>query len=729
MKKFLLLYTLCITLSGSLIAQSTNISTAFHNNIKKADIYFNHFAYRNALNLYLHALEGDPKNVYVRDRIADCYFKLHDPVNAEVYYESIINEPAIHPTAIFEYAEVLSMNGKYRDSKHWFEQYLKKHPDSETTKDKIAFLNDIDYYAKDSLRFVVTGVDFNTEHSEYGVHYFHDGLVFASSRDVDYFFKHKPFDAVDYEESLLNMYYVPGKAHGEHGEVEHLHREHIKTVLHEGPMAFFKNDTRAAYTRTNIRNGRPVYDKEGRAHLQIYFADVNTLSSMSNITPFKYNNDNYSVAHPSLSPDGSIMFFSSTAPGGYGRSDIYYTTFDNGNWSDPVNAGNEINTEGDESFPFLANDSTLYFSSDGHGSLGGLDILVSYKRKGKWSRPLNFGGPLNSRFDDFSMVCNESGRYGYFASNRPGGLGLDDIYYFIATYYFLTGKVIAYDKTGNPLDGVNIYAFDEKTGQVIDSATTDINGRFHLNLPFDKDYKIVIKKDGYDEAANVPFNTHGRPMGLDSLNVALWKRELFAKGKIYSNETQQPLPGATVMIFNETDKTEESVNLHDLSEYSILLRPDKKYRLQFGKPGYLTKNLNINTDGIFKGELLNDIVLEEEFVNKAVIHFAYNKSTITDVSIDLMKPIVATLKKVPSATLNIGAHADSRGGFPYNQRLSEERARNTVKYFVSQGIARKRIEWKGFGEKLLLNQCSDGVVCSEEEHSINRRAEIKVQMD
>jgi outer membrane protein OmpA-like peptidoglycan-associated protein len=729
MKAHLLLGSLCLFLSAAVWAQSTNISTAFHGNVKKADIYFNHFAYRNALTLYLHALESDPKNIYIRDQIAECYFKLHDPVNAEIYYESIVNEPNIHAGAKFEYAEVLSMNGKYRESKYWFEQYLKEHPNSKIAKEKIAFLENIHYYDKDSLRFILTPVDFNTEHSEYGVHYFHDGLVFASSRDVDWFFKHKPFDAVDYEESLLNLYYVPGKSHGEHGEVEHLHKEHIKTVLHEGPIAFYKNDTKAAYTRTNIKNGRPVYDKEGKAHLQIFFADVDKLASMTNITPFPYNSSDYSLAHPTLSPDGSVMYFSSTAPGGYGRSDIYYSTFADGKWSEPVNVGPEINTEGDESFPFLANDSTLFFSSDGHGSLGGLDVLLSYKHKGKFTKAKNFGGPLNSRFDDFSMVCDETGRYGYIASNRPGGLGLDDIYYFIATYYFLTGKVVAYDKTGDPLEGVTIYAIDDKTGQVIDSAVTDAKGHFDLNLPFDKDYKIVMRKDGYDDPNHVPYNTHGRPMGIDSLNTALWKRELFAKGKMYSHETQQPLLGVTVQVFNETDKTEESVTFTDKSDYAFLLRPDKNYRLLFSKPGYITKDLNINTDGIFRGELLNDIVLEEEAISTSIIYFDYNKSVILDISKEKMLPIVATLKKFPKATLNIGAHADSRGGFAYNQRLSDERARNTVKYFVSQGIARKRIEAKGFGEKLLLNRCSDGVVCPEEEHSINRRAEIKVQMD
>jgi len=728
MKKYIAIYVAWLV-PFLTYSQSTNVSTLFHDNVKKADVYFNHYAYRNALELYLHAYDRDSTNVYISDQIAECYFKLHDPVNSEKWHAKIINKPNIHPQAKFEYGESLSMNGKYPEAKYWFQQYLKEHPDSKIAKDKIEFLENLDYYRTDSLRFIVTGVSFNTDHSEYGAHYFHDGVVFASSRDLDWYLKHTPFDAVDLDESLLNMFYVPGKAHGEHGTVEGLHREHIKSVLHEGPMAFFNNDTRAAYTRTNIKNGKPVYDKDRKAHLQIYFADVKTLTSMSNITPFQYNSDNYSVAHPTVAPDGKIMYFSSTAPGGYGGSDIYYSTFLNGTWTVPVNVGPLVNTAADESFPFLANDSTLYLSSNGHGSLGGLDILVTYKRKGAFTKPTNFGGPLNSRYDDFSLVTDSTGRVGYIASNRPGGLGLDDIYYYIATNYFLTGKLREFGKTGDPVVGATVYAIDTKTGGIIDSDITDGNGIYGLTLPFDKDYKLVIKKDGYDMLKDANFSTQGRPLGLDSLNLSLWKRDLFAKGNIYSNELQQPLTGVTIKLFNLTDNTMDTVLVDNQSQYSLPLYPNKKYRIEFSKPDYVTSIVNLDTEGQVKGNILNDILLMQESIGDAIIHFAYNKSIITDESIALMKPLVSTLKKFPKATLNIGAHADSRGSVAYNQRLTDERARNTMKYFVSQGISRKRITAKGFGERLLLNKCSDGETCEEVQHTVNRRAEIKVQKD
>lgn len=726
-KVFILCSILCVS-HQMVFAQSTNISTVFHGNIKKADHYFNQYAYRNALTLYLHAFDRDSTDIYVQDQIADCYFKLHDPESAANWYARIIDKPGLHPEAKFEYAESLSMLGKYQEARHWYEQYLNDHPGNLMAKEKIDFIDNLRFYELDSLRFNVTNVDFNSSHSDYGAHYYLDGIVFASSRDLDYFIKHKPFDAVDKDESLLNMYYITGKVPQDHGEVEHLHRDRIKSALHEGPMAFYSKDTKAAYTRTNIKNGKPVYDKKGRAHLQIFFADVETLSGLKNIVPFKYNSDDYSVAHPSLSPDGSIMYFSSTAAGGFGGADIYYSTYTNGQWNEPVNLGPKINTAGDESFPHLANDSTLYFSSNGHGSLGGLDILVTYRHGSEFTKAHNFGGPLNSRFDDFSMVTDATNRVGYMASNRPGGYGVDDIYYYIATAFNVLGKIVAQDKTGAPIQGAAVYAVDSKTGKVLDADVTDAEGRYQLSVPFDQNVKIVAYRDSYELLKDQQIDTHFRGMGSDSLNMKLWKRDMFAKGNIYSNETQKPLTGVTAKIFDLKTNKVDSMVLTDRSDYTFLMRPDRKYHLEFTKPGYLKTELDLNTENLIQGVVTNDIVMHEESIESAIVYFDYDKSSIKEEAFSQMTLLIRTLRNYPMATVNIGAHADSRGGFEYNQRLSNDRANSVVQYLISKGISRKRITARGFGEKLLLNRCSDTVNCEEIDHSLNRRAEIKVQI-
>ena len=719
MRQFIFLLVL---ICGSAIGQSTNITTIFHGNTKKADIYFKHMLYRNALNLYLHANDQDPGNVYIMEQIAECYFLLHDPESAEKWFDKVINYPGLHPRTKYEYGETLSMNGKYEESKFWFEEYLKENPNSRSAKEKVSFLEKVEYYFKDTVEFLVMSPDFNTNHSEYGAHYFHEGLVFASSRDEDLFIKHKASDGIIEQESLLNMYYVSNISNGQHGPVKSFHEENLKTFLHEGPMAFYDNETKAAYTATNSKNGRPIYDKNKRSHLQIYFADIDKLSRLSNIQPFQHNDREYSLAHPTFSQDGTTMYFTSTAPGGFGGSDIYRSKRYNNGWTKPENAGPVINTPEDESFPFLANDTTLYFSSNGHGSLGGLDILVSYNRNGKFTRPMNFGDPLNTRYDDFAFVADSTGRTGYFASNRPGGKGLDDVYYFMVTNYFLIGKL----KSTNENSGIRVYAIDAKTGSVIDSARTDNRGLFKMKVPFEKEYKIVAQDKGMQMVKDVPLSTKGLPLGIDSIQIELTPKELFAKGRIFDNETQQQLPGVK-LEYRENNGAWETIDLGNDQSYSIKLNRGNQYDFNFSKNGYVSKSLSINTKGTGNVELLNDIVLEQESIQGVVINFEYKKSKINKDAEKSLNTLIEILKKYPEAKINIGAHADARGTKENNQKLSDLRAKATADYFKKKGIPQGQITWKGFGEELILNQCSEGVKCAEDDHRQNRRAEIKVQ--
>ncbi len=263
----------------------------------------------------------------------------------------------------------------------------------------------------------------------------------------------------------------------------------------------------------------------------------------------------------------------------------------------------------------------------------------------------------------------------------------------------------------------------------MDSTKSDKNGYFHLDLPLDQNYSITGKKEGYDVLEDLGYSTKGLHFGVDSLLFPLWKQELFVKGKIYSNETHELLPGAVVHLKNLTDNKVDSLVVGEKGDYSFLVYPNKKYQIEVTKGGYIPDGFNLNTQDLYRGELLNDVVLEEIYIKKEVTQFDYDKYEIKPESFNQLNHIVRTLKKFPNATLNIGAYADARGTHQYNQALSDKRAEATVQYFIKMGISRKRIEAKGFGEELILNRCSDGVDCSEEEHAKNRRAELKVQKD
>ena len=729
MKHSALLF-LILLISSQCLSQSTNISTFFYNNVKKADHFYDHFAYRNALEIYLHINEKDKSNLYVRERIADCYFRLHDPVSSEMWFNDLIQEENLKTGLKLEYARVLSMNGRYDQSKYWFQQYLMENPKDSMAIEKLQFLNDMKLFSQKEDRFIVSGVNnINTSHSDYGAHYFHKGIVFASSKDEDKMIKHKPADAVHPDESLLNLYYAVPELEGEGKEPQHFHETHLKTAFHEGPMAFYDNYSRGAFTQSNIDNGKGVRDITGQVTLQIYFRrHVAHLGYLQNIRPFEHNYSGFSNAHPTFSEDGKQMYFSSTRNAGYGGSDIYYSEFVDEHWTYPVNVGPHLNTRDDESFPFLINDSTLYFSSNGHGSFGGLDIYVCYKNNGKFSRPVNIGPPANTRFDDFSFTADSTGRVGFLASNRPGGAGLDDIYHFVAKYYALVGTVRELS-TEQPIIPNTLITVRNGNGDVIDTVTTNESGMFRLDLPFDQDFIITGEKEGYETLEGLEFSTKGKPFGVDSIMLPLWKHRLYAKGKIYDSETEKPLKDATVFLKNNTNGKIDSMKVGDDGGYSFLTIPNRSYEIIVKKDGYIPGGFKLNTKDIYEGELLNDVVLEPVYLEKDIVSFDYNEWAITADAQKQLSKLLRALRRQPSTTLFVGAHADARGSNEYNLELSEKRADAVVQYMVRHGISRRRIEAVGFGEELILNRCSNGVECPDEEHSRNRRAEIKVQKE
>ena len=726
MRNYIAILFLCCSSYG--FAQSTNIFTLLHKNQKKADFFYDRKAWRNALELYLHITDKDPSDLHARLRTAECYVKLNDPVSAEISYSHLLNEKNLPVFAKYEYAEVLSSNGSYTAAREWYEQYARDVPADPLPKGKIEFIDRMDHYVRDSLLTRISPASINSKHSDFGPQYFRDGLVFVSSRDNDLFIKRRSVASQDEGEAFLNLFYSKENSPGNFGKVSLFGSANLRSIYNDGPISFYDHYRKAVFGKNNLDRRNAVYDSSGKMNLQIFLAEVEKSGALKNIRPFVHNNDNYSVAHASLTPDGQVIYFSSDMPHGYGGADIYYCKNENGMWSEPVNAGPAINTAGDEYYPFISNDSSLFFSSNGHGGMGGLDVFVSNIRKGKFKKAINLGYPLNSLRDDFSLVMDSTGKAGYFASNRPGGEGLDDIYAFTADHYTTLGQARQSPDLSNVIPNVLIYVRDE-SGAIVDSTRSDAEGYFRLDLPLEENFSIWAKKEGYDLLEDIGYSTKGRQFGVDSLLFPLWKQELFVKGKIYSKETQAQLQNAVVTFENLTDHKIDSVVVNENGEYYSLVYPNKKYRIEAHKPGFIPEGFNLNTEGLYKGVLLNDIVVEEVYVEKSEVNFGFNKTDINGESSKQLDKIVRTLQKFPGTTLIIRAHADSRGSAKYNQLVSGKRAAATLQYVLSKGVSRKRIDAKGFGEELVLNRCSDGVECSEEEHSKNRRAELKVQRD
>lgn len=686
---------------------------------------YQHLAYRNALELYLHEVERHPENNKAHQRIADCYFRLGNIDKAEREYANLVGIEGADPIYSYQYAQILSIQGKYGDAEKWFLKYAKSQQGDVRAQHKLDFIYSLSYYYRDSLLYSIENESYNSDQSDFAAHYHKDNIVFVSARDRDLFIKKKSLSAINDEESHLNVYTVSSNSTAEEG-VRPFYHDDLNSSLHDGPITFFDQQKQIAFTRSNIKNGKPHVGKNGRVNLKLYFARLNEDDKMSHLQEFPFNDNDYSVGHPWVSEDGSTLYFASDMPGGIGGVDLYKTTIENGKWLPPANLGTAINTMGDEFYPYVKNDSLLYFSSNGHGGLGGLDIFVA-TISDKEELPVNLGFPLNTSADDFSLVLDKSGRAGLFSSNREGGSGYDDIYRFTVNSFFLTAKVIDRGDSSATIEGATVHLWDEN-GEIRNSATSDANGIVHFDLNFDSEYKFSAAKQDYSWVDTLNISTYTRFMGGDSVLVPLWKQDLVAKGTVYSNETQSRLMGAAVEINNLTDHLKSTVEVDGQAGYAFDLEPNKEYEVTASKTGHLSSGFKLNTRNIFNGSLVNDILLEEIFVEKAIVQFEFDRYDLMEGVPSQLEPILRSLKRNKEATLHIGAHADSFGTHEYNQVLSDRRAQSVMKYFINQGIAKSRIVAIGFGEELLLNRCSNGTDCSDEEHSLNRRAEIKVQM-
>ncbi|HAF27618.1 MAG TPA: hypothetical protein DCG75_01085 [Bacteroidales bacterium] len=282
-------------------------------------------------------------------------------------------------------------------------------------------------YAQD---YSISLLPFSTDnYDEFSPAYYRGDIVFCSNQKSTIF-----IDYTDEKENLppLNMYRVEEVERNVWGKAE-LFSKQFKSNANEGPATFNSTGSEIYFTRNN-NNKKKIgnfIDKNNR--LGIYYSKFNRRSNeWSEPTPFKYNNPAYNFAHPSLSEDENYLYFVSDMEGGYGGTDLYVCKLENGNWGAPQNLGPNINTTGNEYFPFIHSTGRLYFSSDEHGSIGRLDIFYSEKVNVEWHKPIHMDAPINSRYNDFGLIIDAFKKSGMFCSDRQRTS--DDIYAFTPLY-------------------------------------------------------------------------------------------------------------------------------------------------------------------------------------------------------------------------------------------------------------------------------------------------------
>jgi outer membrane protein OmpA-like peptidoglycan-associated protein/tetratricopeptide (TPR) repeat protein len=438
--------------------------------------------YSEAIPLYSKAAEKEPdpkRKAEAITRLADCYRLTNNTEMAAECYAKVIQLENVAPVNYLYYGQALQSKGFYLKAKAAFLRYNDLAP-ADPRGSLLAASCDLPEKWENSPReFDIRNMtSVNSKWSDFGPAYYRNGLIFTSDRKEDYLDNNASgWTSNDY----FGMYFVipdnPGDPFSNMREVNSFSKN-FNQPYHDGPAAFSTDFSTIYLTRSyNDRSGKKNHIKNHL--LKIFYAKTNG-KSWSGEKPFSLNSKDYSVADPSLSADGKTIYFSSDMPGGFGASDIWCSVWKNEKWSTPENLGKEVNTFGNEVFPFILNDSTLYFASNGLPGYGGLDVFVTKKKNGLWQTPRNIQKPVNSSYDDFSFILDAGGDHGFFSSNRPDGLGSDDIYAIkrlrvipdakpvvIAKplSFFVSGYVR--DKNSLlPVAGATVYLLNTKTGRV-----------------------------------------------------------------------------------------------------------------------------------------------------------------------------------------------------------------------------------------------------------------------
>lgn len=433
---------------------------------------------------------------------------------------------------------------------------------------------------------------------------------------------------------------------------------------------------------TTAHESSPTFSKDLK---EMYFIrckeDQQKSSQRCNLFYSAYNNDKWSepikteffpdtvnVYDPYLSKDGKILIVASDEPGGFGATDLYMLNKVDTGWSSPVNMGGSINTPGSERFPWIDDKGALYYSSNGLPGMGGLDIFKAIKTKTGYKDPTNLKAPFNSGADDFA-----------FRIDKYKPRDADDTILFAG---YLTSS-----RTGGK-GGDDIYRFEEKWTNI-----------------------FVLRGKVVEKNYENPENPESKILGLKNL------------------------PKAKVDLKTPEDKIIASAFSDSIGNFIFRLNSETDYKVTAFKNGYFSNNAFTSTKGKRHQDstvisLYTEIELEKIFPQKLLvipnIYYDYDKATLRPESKLVLDSILVFFKDNPDLTIELGSHTDSRGSDEYNLKLSAARAQSAVDYLVEKGVPVDRLVAKGYGETKLVNNCGNGVKCSEEEHQKNRRTTFRV---
>ncbi len=504
MKRALSIIGLLMILSCSDVWCQETVFTLLKKNSRLADDYYQNKNYQAAIPIYEKLYKRDPLSTTLPIKIARSFYFLKEYEKAITAFESKRNSDETAED-IFYYAESVSATGNYEKAISVYREFLKKKPADPIMTQKIWRLNNIHYLYEDSLHYAVRPISLNTINGELCATPYKDGLIYISNRKEAQIVEkidgrvgkpfYKAYYAVAAADSIKRNILTYKKPS--------LFGKNLYSGLHAGPMAFYQHQKKMILVSTGQRT-----KEKGTRTLQLFFA-MEQDGHWEITHSFPYNSNEYSITDPTINEAGTVLYFSSDMKGGFGGKDLYRSYYQNNQWTKPENLGDGINTPYDEAYPFLHRNATLYFSSNGHPGLGGLDIFKSQLRVNEFDEVVNAGYPINTHADEFGISIDSLSTHGYFSSNRSKGGYDDDIFEFdidLQTYPLEISGWMRYKEFNwsdhselKPFANAKFFLIDNLRDVIVQQGTSDDKGNFTWTIPYFSKYRIRVVGPDNDE--------------------------------------------------------------------------------------------------------------------------------------------------------------------------------------------------------------------------------------
>lgn len=763
MNRFLsIIFLVIFSFANVLLLAQENTSKKDPTGWKKADKLYQQKGYMSSAAKYQMKHNEDKMTPEVMARIANSYRLNGEPELAEYWYSKCINNNK-NAEDILHYAEVLQSTGKCEDAVRWYNVYQKQ---AKTDRDFISDCSELSAFVEHENMEVENVEALNTKFLDYSAVMYDEGVMFTSTRKVN---KMRKVTDTWTKSNFSDIFFAKKDKEGNF-EMPNAVPGSINKKYHDGVTTISKSGTVMYFSRNNSKGK----SKKNVIDLKVYSA-IFVNGEWKDVVELPFNSNDFASCHPSLSVDGKWLYFASDRPGGFGGMDIYVSENIDGNWKKPINLGPTVNSTGNELFPFINEEGALYFASNGHKGLGGLDIFYAEKAatfdETSWNVRKNLGQPFNTKKDDFGFYANANMTKGFLTSNRFGGKGSDDIYSWKSTdnsplkmdESMIASLQVVDAVSKSPIRNAIVSIEGVSKDGISFEGTTNAKGNLETALEEGKTYKVTVEKDGY-------ILSEKEMSASDLANFSLEMNEVKCKelyGTVLNEKYNKAIPNAEVTLVNKCTGEKTVVQTQADGSFDFCLDNGCDFQIVATKSNFMETESIVSTMGNtsdwegkeMKIEMLpkvtttsvstpvttsvtnsnNKTKVTKHFLGTETgvfrtgqvltlknIYYDYNKSNIRpDAQVEL-DYVVTMMNEFPTMEITLSSHTDARGDNKYNQKLSDKRAQSARQYILSRGISAHRILAAGYGETNLKNECLDGVNCSSEKHQINRRTEILI---